>query len=72
MILKSYQTDALDWLEAFFRRCKLSKNPAVAYAETTEEWRGIALNYRSLRRQDIRCGRLKKAEAIRVAHLDSL
>lgn len=48
MILKSYQTDALDWLETFFKRCKLSNNPAVAYAETTEEWRGIPLNYRPL------------------------
>lgn len=48
MILKSYQTDALDWLETFFKRCKLSNNPASAYAETTEEWRGIPLNYRPL------------------------
>lgn len=48
MILKPYQTDALDWLETFFKRCKLSNNPASAYAETTEEWRGIPLNYRPL------------------------
>src|SRR5271169_3756789 len=48
MILKTYQTDALDWLEAFFKRCKLTNNPSIAYAETTEEWRGIPLNYRPL------------------------
>ncbi len=48
MILKSYQTDALDWLGTFFKRCKLSKDPRIAYEETTAEWRGIALNYRSL------------------------
>jgi type III restriction enzyme len=48
MILKSYQAEALDWLEAFLKRCKLSNNPASAYAETTKEWRGITLNYRSL------------------------
>ncbi len=45
MILKSYQIDALDWLEAFFKRCKLSKDPRIAYEETTQEWRGIALHY---------------------------
>jgi type III restriction enzyme len=48
MIPKSYQTDALNWLEAFFKRCKLSNNPSTAYAETTQEWRGLALNYRPL------------------------
>lgn len=48
MILKSYQTDALNWLETFFKRCKLNKDPRIAYEETTAEWRGIALNYRSL------------------------
>lgn len=45
MIPKSYQSDALNWLEAFFKRCKTSNNPSVAYAETTQEWRGLALNY---------------------------
>lgn len=48
MIPKSYQTEALDWLEKFFKRCKLSNNPSVAYAQTTEEWRGLALHYRQL------------------------
>lgn len=48
MILKPYQEEALDWLEAFFKHCKLSNNPSVAYAETTQEWRGLALNYRPL------------------------
>jgi len=48
MILKSYQADALDWLEAFFKRCKTSNNPRYAYEETTKEWRGVALHYRAL------------------------
>lgn len=48
MILKPYQEEAIDWLEVFFKRCKLSNNPSLAYAETTEEWRKLALHYRSL------------------------
>lgn len=48
MILKPYQSEALDWLEAFFRRCKLSSDPRKAYEETTMEWRGISLPYRHL------------------------
>lgn len=48
MIPKSYQTEALDWLEKFFKRCKLSNNASAAYAETTQEWRGLALHYRPL------------------------
>jgi type III restriction enzyme len=48
MILKSYQADALYWLEAFFKRCKTSNNPRYAYEETTEEWRGVTLHYRAL------------------------
>ena len=48
MILKSYQEEALDWLEAFFKRCKTSNNPRFAYEETTKEWRGAALHYRPL------------------------
>jgi type III restriction enzyme len=48
MMLKSYQEEALDWLEAFFKRCKTSSNPRVAYEETTKDWRGGALHYRPL------------------------
>jgi type III restriction enzyme len=48
MILKQYQTEALDWLEAFFKRCKTSNNPRLAYEETTKEWRGVALHYHPL------------------------
>ncbi len=48
MILKSYQEEALDWLEAFFKRCKTSSNPRFAYEETTKDWRGMALHYRPL------------------------
>ncbi len=48
MILKQYQMAALDWLEAFFKRCKTSNNPRLAYEETTKEWREIALHYRPL------------------------
>ena len=36
VIPKPYQAEALDWLEAFFKRCKLSNNPASSYAETTK------------------------------------
>ena len=31
VILKTYQMEALDWLEAFFKRCKTSNNPRFAY-----------------------------------------
>lgn len=48
MILKKYQADSLDWLEAFFKRCKATSNPKLAYEETTKDWREIALHYRSL------------------------
>ena len=48
MILKSYQGDALDRLEAFFKRCKATSNPGQAYADTTQDWRGTALRYRPL------------------------
>lgn len=48
MILKTYQMEALDWLEAFFKRCKTSNNPRSAYEETTREWRDVALHYRPL------------------------
>ncbi len=48
MILKSYQAEALEWLEAFFKRCKMSNNPRLAYEETTNEWRGIPLHYKPL------------------------
>jgi type III restriction enzyme len=48
MILKDYQAEALDWLEVFFKRCKESNTPRVAYEETTKDWRGIALRYRPL------------------------
>jgi len=48
MIQKPYQTEALDWLESFFKRCKTSNNPRFAYEETTKEWRNVTLNYRPL------------------------
>jgi len=48
MRLKDYQEEALDWLEAFFKRCKTSNNPRYAYEETTKEWREVALHYRPL------------------------
>ena len=48
MILKTYQEEALDWLETFFKRCKATGNPSLAYEETTQDWRGTALHYRSL------------------------
>lgn len=48
MIMKTYQSEALDWLEAFFKRCKTSNNPRFAYEETTREWRDVALHYRPL------------------------
>ena len=52
MILKTYQTEALDWLEAFFKRCKTSSNPRFAYEETTRDWREVALHYRPLPTQE--------------------
>ena len=48
MILKDYQAEALNWLEAFFKRCRSSNNPRYAYEETTREWRDTALHYRPL------------------------
>lgn len=48
MILKTYQSDALEWLEAFYKRCKLSNDPRRAYEETTQEWRGVPLRYKAL------------------------
>jgi hypothetical protein len=48
MILKSYQTDALDWLEAFFKRCKPSNNSSLAHAKTTEDLYYFALTYRPI------------------------
>ncbi len=48
MILKTYQSDALDWLEKFFKLCKASNNPRHAYEETTKEWRGVPLHYTPL------------------------
>jgi len=47
MILKSYQTEALDYFEKFLKRCAETGNIPNAYAETTEEWR-FRLNYRPL------------------------
>ena len=47
-MLKTYQTDALDWYEKFLKRCRESKNPRESYAQTTSEWRGIALPYHPL------------------------
>ena len=49
MILKSYQSDALDWFEKFLKRCRESGQPRESYAQTTQEWRDTALIYRPLR-----------------------
>jgi type III restriction enzyme len=49
MILKSYQSDALDWFEKFLKRCRESGQPRESYARTTQEWRDTALFYRPLR-----------------------
>lgn len=49
MILKSYQSDALDWFEKFLKRCRESGQPRESYAQTTQEWRDMALFYRPLR-----------------------
>jgi type III restriction enzyme len=49
MILKSYQSDALDWFEKFLKRCRESGQPRESYAQTTQEWRDTALFYRPLR-----------------------
>lgn len=48
MLLKQYQSEALDWLEKFFKRCADSKDPQQAYAQTTMEWRDLPLRYHSL------------------------
>lgn len=48
MILKDYQSEALDWLEKYFRSCRTCKNPRQAYEETTQEWKGMRLNYAPL------------------------
>ncbi len=49
MILKSYQSDALNWFEKFLKRCRESGLPRESYAQTTQEWRDMALFYRPLR-----------------------
>ena len=49
MILKSYQSDALDWFEKFLKRCQESGVPRESYATTTQEWCNTALFYRPLR-----------------------
>lgn len=49
MILKSYQSDALNWFERFLKLCRDMGNPRESYARTTQEWRGMALFYRPLR-----------------------
>lgn len=48
MIIKKYQSDALEWLEKYFKRCKEMGNPRSAYEQTTEEWCGTVLRYRPL------------------------
>ena len=48
MILKAYQAEALERLEAFFKRCKTSSDPRHAYEETTREWCDVALQYHPL------------------------
>jgi len=47
-MLKSYQIEALDWLGKFLKRCRESNNPRESYAQTTLEWRDIALPYHPL------------------------
>ncbi len=49
MILKRYQFDALEWFEKFLKRCRETGYPRESYAQTTKEWRGMALFYRPLR-----------------------
>ncbi|MHB8057357.1 MAG: DEAD/DEAH box helicase [Desulfuromonadaceae bacterium] len=49
MILKKYQFDALEWFEKFLKRCRETGFPRESYAQTTQEWRGMALLYRPLR-----------------------
>jgi type III restriction enzyme len=48
MIIKKYQSEALNYLEEFFKRCKNTGDGRRAYEETTEEWCGTALRYRAL------------------------
>ncbi|MFA6414051.1 MAG: DEAD/DEAH box helicase family protein [Syntrophales bacterium] len=47
-MLKSYQADALNWFEKFLKRCRESGLPRESYAQTTLEWREMALFYRPL------------------------
>ncbi|MDP3285683.1 MAG: DEAD/DEAH box helicase family protein, partial [Desulfobacterales bacterium] len=49
MTLKSYQAEALDWFEKFLKRCRESSLLRESYAQTTQEWRDMALFYRPLR-----------------------
>ncbi|MDD5206953.1 MAG: DEAD/DEAH box helicase family protein, partial [Desulfobacterales bacterium] len=49
MTLKSYQAEALDWFEKFLKRCRESEQLRESYAQTTQEWRDLALIYRPLR-----------------------
>jgi len=48
MNLKDYQVEALNWLEAFFKRCKETNDPRQAYEGTTKEWCGTPIPYRPL------------------------
>ncbi len=45
MTLKNYQSEALDWLEKYFRYCRSESSPKGAYEKTTEEWKGAQLHY---------------------------
>ena len=47
MILKSYQTESLDYFEKFLKRCVKGNDISTAYEQTTEEWR-FRLMYRPL------------------------
>ena len=47
MILKSYQSEALDYFETFLQRCKDSGDVCAAYTQTTAEWR-VPLTFRPL------------------------
>ena len=49
MTLKSYEAEALDWFEKFLKRCRESEQLRESYAQTTQEWRDLALIYRPLR-----------------------
>lgn len=48
MILKQYQTQSLDVLETFYRRCRTYTSADQAFRETSHEWFGTSLRYNPL------------------------